>query len=97
MLKRSSCNTIQAKARIRVTEKAKQGGSESEHLCQGAIDADQGGNHNRRGNSKILAREVEHLDGVGAFELLDRESKPIQVHLCMRDLQKSVQEGAHLG
>ena len=98
MLKRSSCNTIQAKARIRVTEeKAKQGGSESEHLFQGAIDADQGGNHNRRGNAKFLAREVERLDGVGALELLDRESKPIQVHLCMRDLQMSVQEGAHLG
>ena len=72
-------------------------GSESEYLCQPAINADQGGDHNRRGNAKILAREVEHLNGVGAFELLDRESKPIQVHLCIRDLQKSVQEGAHLG
>ena len=64
---------------------------------QPAFNADHGGDHNRRGNSKILAREVERLDGVGALELLDRESIPVQVHLCIRDLQKSVQEGAHQG
>ena len=66
------------------------------YLCQGAINADQGGDHNRRGDAKILAREVERLHGVGALELLDRKSEPIQVHLCMRDLQMSVQGGAHL-
>ena len=39
------------------------------------------GGHNRRGNAKILAREVERLYEVGCTELLDRKSKPIQVHL----------------
>ena len=45
------------------------------------VVADQVGGHNRRGNAKILAREVERLYEVGCTELLDRKSKPIQVHL----------------
>ena len=49
--------------------------------CRGVVVADQVGGHNRRGNAKILAREVERLYEVGCTELLDRKSKPIQVHL----------------
>ena len=39
MRERSSCNTIQSKARVREQKRLIQGGSENEHLCQGAIDA----------------------------------------------------------
>ena len=47
-------------------------------------NADQGGDHSRRGNAKTLARKVERLHRVRALELLDKESKHIQAHVCTR-------------